>query len=220
MEVSIETWVKKHDLIYIGATRHPFIHSIRDGSVDINNYKRWLSQDYLFVRKFVPFVASVLVKACKEPDDENDMEILLAGIASLNDEIAWFKKEAAKWDIQLTGINPSKTNQKYWRFLESLVHPDVSYTVAMVAFWAIEAVYQQSFAHCLEEDAKTPPELREACERWGSQEFAQYCDSLKKIANRLLAKASNDVRGKAEAAFVDVLEEEIEFWNMSEGRAK
>lgn len=220
MEVSIETWVKKHDLIYIGATRHPFIHSIRDGSVDINNYKRWLSQDYLFVRKFVPFVASVLVKACKEPDDENDMGILLAGMASLNDEIAWFKKEAAKWDIQLTGITPSKTNQKYWRFLESLMHPDVSYTVAMVAFWAIEAVYQQSFAHCLEEDAKTPPELREACERWGSQEFAQYCDSLKKIANRLLAKASNDVRGKAEAAFVEVLEEEIEFWNMSEGRAK
>jgi len=100
------------------------------------------------------------------------------------------------------------------------MHPDVSYTVAMVALWAIEAVYQQSFAHCLEEDAKTPSELREACERWGSQEFAQYCDSLKKIANGLLAKASNDVRGKAEAAFLEVLEEEIEFWNMSEGRAK
>lgn len=214
----IETWVRKHDLVYNGATRHTFILSIRDASVDISSFIRWLGQDYLFVRKFVPFLASVLVKACKESDDESDMEIILAGMASLNDEIAWFKKEASKWDIQLTDITPQKTNQKYCRFLESLIQPEVNYTVAMTALWAIEAVYQESFAHCLEDDAKTPPELREACERWGNQGFGQYCESLKKIANRCLAKSSDNVRAKAEATFVQVLEEEVEFWNMSQGR--
>lgn len=72
-------------------------------------------QDYLFVRKFVPFVGSVLVKACKESDDESDMEVILSGLASLNDEISWFKKEAAKWDVQLSAITPLQTNQNYCR---------------------------------------------------------------------------------------------------------
>ncbi|XP_021730236.1 probable bifunctional TENA-E protein [Chenopodium quinoa] len=215
---TIETRVNIHDTVYTAATRHAFIRSIRDGSVDLSSFKRWLSQDYIFVRKFVPFVASVLVKACKESDDESDMEVILAGLASLNDEISWFKNEAAKWDVKLSEITPLKTNQNYCRFLESLMQPDVSYAVAMTAFWAIEAVYQVSFAHCLEADAKTPSELKEACERWGSEGFGKYCESLQKIADRSISKGSQDVQNIAEAMLLQVLELEVEFWNMSEGQ--
>ncbi|KAK9673027.1 hypothetical protein RND81_12G141000 [Saponaria officinalis] len=158
---------------------------------------RFQGQDYLFVRNFVPFVAGVLMKAAKESENESDMEVILAGMASLHDEIAWFKKEAAKWDVQLTGITPHKTNQNYCRFIESLMQPDVDYAVAITAFWTIEAVYQQSFAYCLEDDAKTPAELREACEIWGSEGFGQYCSSLHEIAERSLSKVSDDVKAKA-----------------------
>lgn len=214
---TIETLVNKHCSVYKAAIRHAFISSIRNGSVDLSSFKRWLGQDYLFVRAFVPFVASVLLKACKESEDESDMEVILAGLASLNDEISWFKKEAAKWDVQLSDITPLKTNQNYCRFLESLMQPDVNYTVAITVFWAIEAVYQLSFAHCLEDDAKTPSELREACERWGSEGFGKYCDSLQKIADRRLSKGSDDVQVKAEAMLLQVLELEVEFWNMSDG---
>lgn len=98
------------------------------------------------------------------------------------------------------------------------MQPDVNYTVAITAFWAIEAVYQQSFAYCLEDDAKTPSELREACERWGNEDFGKYCDSLQNIADRCLLKATTDVQVKAEAALLQVLELEVEFWNMSEGK--
>lgn len=93
--------------------------------------------------------------------------------------------------------------------------PEVQYTVAITAFWAIEAVYQESFAHCLEDGTKTPEELKETCQRWGNDGFGQYCRALQKIANRRLEKASEDVRTKAEAALLSVLEHEIEFWNMS-----
>ncbi|KAK9673022.1 hypothetical protein RND81_12G140600 [Saponaria officinalis] len=215
---TIETWMRKHKVSYFSATRHPFILNIRDASIHSSSFKRWLGQDYLFVRNFVPFGASVLMKCAKESENESDMEVILAGMASLPDEIAWFKKEAAKWDVQLTGITPHKTNQNYCRFLESLMQPDVDYAVAITAFWTIEAVYQQSFAYCLEDDAKTPAELREACERWGSEGFGQYCNSLQEIAEISLSKVSDDVKAKAEVTFLRVLEEEVEFWNMSEGR--
>lgn len=89
--------------------------------------------------------------------------------------------------------------------------------MAITAFWAIEAVYQQSFAHCLEDGSETPKELRETCQRWGNDSFAQYCLSLQKIAEQNLEKASGDVMAKAESVFLSVLELETEFWNMSQG---
>lgn len=70
----------------------------------------------MFVRAFVPFVASVLLKASKDADDSSDMEIILGGMASLNDEIAWFKKEASKWGVELSAIVPQKANQEYCRY--------------------------------------------------------------------------------------------------------
>lgn len=73
-------------------------------------------QDYIFVRAFVPFVASVLIKAWKESDDATDMEVMLGGMASLNDEIEWFKNEAPKWGVQLSDIVPQKANQDYCRY--------------------------------------------------------------------------------------------------------
>ncbi|GAB4850804.1 hypothetical protein Ancab_030104 [Ancistrocladus abbreviatus] len=161
-----------------------------------------------------------MLKAWRESDDQSDIEVILGGMAALNDEIAWFKKEASNWKVHLSTIVPQKANQVYCRFLESLTHPDVEYAVAMTAFWAIEAVYQESFANCLEDGSKTPPEIRETCERWGNYSFGQYCCSLQKIANRCLEKASDDVRAKAEVTLLDVLEHEIAFWNMSRGEAQ
>jgi hypothetical protein len=38
----IDRWVKKHLVLYTGATRHPFILSIRDGTIDFSSFKRWL----------------------------------------------------------------------------------------------------------------------------------------------------------------------------------
>ena len=96
------------------------------------------------------------------------------------------------------------------RLLESLMSPDAEYTVAITAFWAIETVYQESFAHCIEEGSKIPP-------RWGNEAFGKYCQSLQNIANRCLQKASDEELKKAEVMLLSVLEHEVEFWNMSRG---
>ncbi|GFP85262.1 seed maturation protein pm36 [Phtheirospermum japonicum] len=215
--VMTDTWLKKHRQIYLEATRHPFILGIRDGSVDLSSFKRWLGQDYIFVRAFVPFTASVLLKASKESGENADIDVLLGGLAALNNEIAWFKSEASKWGVSLENVVPQQVNLDYCRFLESLTGPDVDYTNSITAFWAIETVYQQSFAHCLEEDSKTPDDLKQTCQRWGNDGFGQYCLALKCIADRQLEKASDDVVAKAEVNLVRILEHEVQFWNMSRG---
>ncbi|KZV26989.1 hypothetical protein F511_17355 [Dorcoceras hygrometricum] len=213
----VDTWLKKYRLMYLGAIRHPFILGIRDGSVDMSSFKRWLAQDYLFVRAFVAFLASVLIKAWKETEDNSDVDVILAGVAALNDEIAWFKKEASKWDVTLDGVEAQKINLDYCNFLESLMSSDISYTQSITILWAIEVIYQESFAHCLEDGSKIPDELKETCNRWGNESFGQYCLNLKNIANRRLEKASDDVLVKTEVSLLRILEHEVEFWNMSQG---
>lgn len=55
----IEQWLRKHRLIYTGATRHPLILSIRDGTVHLSAFKRWLvkkkKKTIFFVGMFVRF---------------------------------------------------------------------------------------------------------------------------------------------------------------------
>ncbi|KAG8063671.1 hypothetical protein GUJ93_ZPchr0003g17073 [Zizania palustris] len=207
-------WVARHRRLYERATRHPFTVSIHDGTVDLAAFRRWLGQDYMFVKEFVAFLASVLLKCCRQSEG-SDMEIILGGLASLSDELSWFKKEADKWSVGLTEVSPLKSNTLYCRFLQSFSEPEISYTVAITTFWIIETVYQDSFALCIEEGNETPPELLGTCQRWGSHEFKQYCQSLQIIADRCLAEAPADVVRSAEEAFLRVLELEIGFWEMS-----
>lgn len=207
-------WLTQHADLYRRATFHPFIQSIRNGSLDFNCFKRWLGQDYIFVREFVRFLASVLLKAPKDSTNE-DIDLILGGLVALDQELSWFKKEASNWEVDFLNTNPQKANKDYCRFLDSLMQPEVEYAVIIVALWAIEVVYCDSFAICLEVDAKTPPALLEACQRWGNEGFKQYCMSLQKIADKALENASHDVQQKAEVAFVQVLRNEVEFWNMS-----
>lgn len=101
------------------------------------------------------------------------------------------------------------------RFLQSLTAPEVSYPIAVSAFWAIEKVYQESFSVCLESGSKTPAELMETCQRWGNADFGRYCDAIQRISDRCLAKAPSDEVAKAEEVFLSVLSHEINFWNMS-----
>ncbi|KAF0915424.1 hypothetical protein E2562_036276 [Oryza meyeriana var. granulata] len=211
-------WMAPHRGMYERATRHPFTVSIRDGTVDPAAFRRWLGQDYMFVKEFVAFLASVLLKCCRQSDG-SDMEIILGGLASLSDELSWFKKEAEKWSVNLAEVSPLKSNTEYCRFLQSFSEPEISYAVAITTFWIIETVYQDSFAFCIEEGNKTPPELLGTCQRWGSPEFKQYCQSLQRIADRCLADAPADAVKSAEEAFLRVLELEIGFWDMSSSQS-
>ncbi|KAL5209131.1 hypothetical protein ABZP36_004754 [Zizania latifolia] len=183
-------WVARHRQMYERATRHSFTVSIRDGTVDLAAFRRWLSEG-------------------------SDMEIILGGLASLSDELSWFKKETDKWSVDLAAVSPLKSNMEYCRFLQSFSEPEISYTVALTTFWILETVYQGSFAFCIEEGNKTPPELLGTCQRWGTPEFKQYCQSLQRIADRCLADAPADAVRCTEEAFLRVRELEIDFWDMS-----
>ncbi|KAJ7106887.1 hypothetical protein O6H91_02G018100 [Diphasiastrum complanatum] len=187
-------WLRRHNALYQAATRHPFILTIADGSINFQCFKRWLMP--------------------KEATDE-EMDTLLGGIVALRDEIYWFRSEAMRWTIQLDLVSIKVTTQEYCEFLEQLSQGNFEYAIAVTALWAIEFVYYESFALCTQSNAKTPTELREACERWSNMEFKNYCVLLKGLADKYLEGSNLHVRQKAEEIFVQILKQEIKFWDMS-----
>lgn len=217
-ELITQRWLQTHKDLYLSATRHPFILSIRDGSVDLECFKRWLAQDYFFVRSFVRFAANVLVKLPRDAD-EADVDTLLGGICALEQEISWFRSEGSRWGVQFNNVALQEANTNYCRFLDELAESRMDCTVALAAFWAIEVVYNDSFAACLEPGAKTPPDLQNACERWGSPKFKMYCMALQSLADKYLQNCPAHVQQQAEQAFVKVLSSEVDFWNMSVGNS-
>eukprot|EP00243_Klebsormidium_subtile_P004656 TRINITY_DN18805_c0_g1_i1.p1 TRINITY_DN18805_c0_g1~~TRINITY_DN18805_c0_g1_i1.p1 ORF type:complete len:217 (-),score=29.34 TRINITY_DN18805_c0_g1_i1:215-865(-) len=212
MASTTDTWLDSHQDAYRAATRHPFLLSVRNGTVADLAFNRWLGQDYLFVREFARFVASVLLKA---PREGPDLMLILGGLAALDDELNWFQKKCVERGVEIAKLELAPANLEYIRSLQSWSAPDVCYPVAATALWAIELVYNIGWGICLEEDANTPETLRDCCERWGSLDFREYVSELKGLADRILKGANESERKEAEAAFVEILELESAFWDMS-----
>ena len=58
----VEVWLRKHRLQFNAATRHPFILSIRDGTIHIPSFKTWLVHSLVSV--FVLFCFILISKFC------------------------------------------------------------------------------------------------------------------------------------------------------------
>ncbi|KAG2315797.1 hypothetical protein Bca52824_018919 [Brassica carinata] len=77
-----------------------------------------------------------MTSAGKESGETSDMEVVLGGLASLNDEIEWFKSEGSKWGVDFSTVVAQKANQEYSR--EALVEAEdvlVRVLEHEVAFW-------------------------------------------------------------------------------------
>lgn len=97
-----------------------FSNQVSSKTIDFSTKPKSQEQECEFLRSFAAFVGSVLVKAWKESDDRADEEVILGSLAALNDEFAWFKKEALKRDINLSEIVPQKATAGYSRYRSRL----------------------------------------------------------------------------------------------------
>lgn len=56
-----DTWLRENQELYTAATSHSFIQSIRDGTVDVTNFKRWMvshsqhASNYMMIWNFMSF---------------------------------------------------------------------------------------------------------------------------------------------------------------------
>ena len=178
------------------ATRSPFLDALAAGHLPAADFRRWLSQDYLFAKGLAAFQAMVIAKvprACHKP--------LIAGLAALDSEMDWFEAHATRLQLDLD-ILPHPTCRGYTDFLISSADTQ-PYPVLLAMLFGVEASYLAAWSAL----AVAGP-YAEFIRRWSSEAFADYVAALRALAERYSHEA-------AQSYFNTVLAHERDFWKMS-----
>ena len=185
-----------------GATAHPFLDAVRDGTLPVPAFDTWLVQDARFVADLLRFQARLLARAPRPAQ-----AVLAGGAVALVDELAWFEAQAQARGLDL-GLEPLPATVAYARLLDRLDSADVP--TALMALWTIERTYLDAWS------AARPgaPGYREFVAHWTVPEFAAYVTALEAAGDEVAGAEPPD-----DAVFLEVVAAETAFWDMAMGSA-
>ncbi|MGI9048940.1 MAG: TenA family transcriptional regulator [Rubrobacteraceae bacterium] len=196
----------RHREAWRAATKHPFLKSVRDGTLLREAFATWLVQDYLFVTDGLSFQSRLISRAPRR-----DQALLISGLSALETELGWFEERAENRKLGLDAPR-HPTTEAYRDFLHGLERE--SYAAKITALWALERAYLESWRNA----APGHPGYREFVEHWTTPEFAGYVTGLEEAADAALEAADESELERAEAAFVETIRLEKEFWEMALGK--
>lgn len=190
----------RHPDAWRGATRHPFLDAVRDGTIPVAAFDTWLVQDARFVSDLLRFQARLLARAPRPAQ-----AVLASGLVALVDELAWFERQAAVRGLDLAAPALPAT-AGYAALLERLDAAGVG--TALTALWTIERTYLDAWSHA----RPGAPGYREFVEHWTAPGFADYVAGLEAAADGAPAP-------DADAVFTEVVAAEVAFWDMAQDSA-
>jgi len=105
-------WSANADLAAEALT-HPFVAGLGDGSLDREVFAGYVAQDAFFLESFARAYALALTRSSDTPT-----LLTLAGlIAGVADELGLHSSYAARWGIDMAGVEPSPATLAYTDFL-------------------------------------------------------------------------------------------------------
>lgn len=197
-----EELVSRHAGAWRGATRHPFLDAVREGTLPREAFDLWLAQDYLFVSDLLSSQARILARAPRR-----DQAVLAGGLVAAEGEMGWFEEKARERGLDL-GASRLKATESYRRLMSSM--EAAPYPAAITGVWTIERAYLEAWR-----SAKPPAAYAEFVEHWTAPEFAEYVSGLESAAGEALDAASETELEAAEQTFLSVARLEREFWEMA-----
>lgn len=195
--------ITKHADAWYAATHHPFLDKVKDGTLPFEVFTTWLGQDYHFASTLLD--SQCLILMCSPRADQN---LLIGGLFALDSELSWFEANADIYGIDLTqAVLPAC--RTYKDFLMALQYKP--YVVQVTCIWALEKAYYDGWGTAL----PGAPQYREFVERWTTDAFKDYVDSLENAVDTALAAASKEDRALAEVYFLWIARYEKDFWDMA-----
>lgn len=183
------------------ATRHPFLASVRDGTVPPVSFDTWLAQDAHFVADLLSFQARLLARA-----PQPARAVLAGGLVALVEELAWFEVRAGERGLD-AGAPRLPATERYATLLARLDTGEPG--AALAALWAVERTYLEAWSSA----SPGAPEYREFVAHWTTAEFAAYVAELERSVDASLP--AGDPPQDVVAAVADVLRAESAFWDMA-----
>ena len=199
------------DPVWRAQHEHPFVRGIGDGSVDREQFRFWVRQDYVFLLDYARLFA---LAAARAPDLETMTAFARLLVETLETEMSLHRRYAAEFDIseaQLAAETKSPATAAYTDFLlRTAALGDYTELVAALlpCMWGFSEIGSELKRRGLPADT--------LCAQWvemyASPEFAELAAWCRDLLDRLAHGLPEERLGRIEEAFVTSSRHELRFW--------
>jgi thiaminase/transcriptional activator TenA len=193
---------------------HPFVMGIGDGSLDLEKFRYWIRQDYLFLIEYCRLFG---LSAARAPDLETLTKFADLLVATASTEMELHRALAEDFGITRQDLEDepmAPTTQAYTDFLiRTAATKDFAELAAALlpCMWAFSEIGLALAAR------ERPADRRLAAwiDSYASPEFTALSDWCRQLVDRLGEKTSESGRSRMETAFRTSSQYELAFWQMA-----
>jgi len=194
--------------------RHPFVQGIGDGTLELEKFKFWLRQDYVFLIEYARLLA---LAAARSPDLKTMIRFGTLLKETVETEMSLHRGYAAEFRIsseELERESPAPTTRAYTDFLLRVAATgDFAELAAALlpCMWAFSEIGQRLAAHSKPSDERYAKWIA----MYSSSEFAELAEWCRELVDSLAAGLPERELLKMEAAFLTSSRYEWQFWEMA-----
>ena len=194
---------------------HPFVSGVGQGTLPVESFKFYVSQDYIYLIAYSKVLA---LAAARAPDLETMS--WFAGLLdeTLNTEMALHRTYCAEFGItreELEETQAAPTTVAYTSFLLKTAHQG-SFGELCASLLPCQWGYWEIGEHLAGQGMPPNAPLYSAwIQMYSSNEFQELAGYLRRLTGRLGDEAGAPERAAMEAAYVTSLRLEHQFWDMA-----
>lgn len=193
---------------------HPFVRGIGTGTVDREQFKYWVRQDYLFLIEYSRLLA---LAAARAPDLDTMRRFAELTNETLGTEMDLHRSYAAEFGItkdELVAEQKSPTTQAYTDFLlrsATVGEYEELIGALLPCMWGFSEVGLEMKRAGVPSD----PLCAKWVEMYSSEEFAELADWCRELLDDLAEHLSEAAAKRVEEAFLTSSRYELQFWDMA-----
>jgi thiaminase (transcriptional activator TenA) len=203
------------DSIWQAQHHHPFVRGIATGSVDREQFKFWVRQDYLFLIEYSRLLAFATARA---PDLETMRRFAELTRGTLSTEMALHRAYAAEFGIdekELESETKAPTTRAYTDFLlRSATVGDYAELLAALlpCMWGFSEIGLEISRRGLPDE----PLCRKWVEMYASEEFAELASWCRDILDAIAGDLPEHDQARLTEVFLTSSRYELAFWDMAQ----
>ena len=203
---------QKAGAVWEAQHRHPFVRGIGEGTLDLEAFKFWVRQDYLFLVEYARVLA---LAAAKAPDLETMTRFAALLDETLKLEMGLHRSYAAEFGIseeELLREEMAPATRAYTDFLaRTAALGDFAELVAALTpcMWGFSEIGQRLAAGPQPADER----YRRWIEMYSSKEFADLAEWCRNLLDRLAKGLGPEGRRRLESVFLTSSRYELLFWD-------
>ncbi|MCE2405645.1 MAG: thiaminase II [Dehalococcoidia bacterium] len=194
---------------------HPFVTGIGDGTLDLESFKYYVRQDYVYL---IDYSRVMALASARAPDLETMSWFARLLDGTLNTEMELHRGYCARFGIsaeELEATRASPTTVAYTSYLLNVAHQG-SFSEVAASFLPCQWGYWEIGDHLAKKGKpEGAPLYREWIEMYVSSEYRALAEWARSLADRVGSEAGPAERERMERAYLTSLRYEYLFWDMS-----